>query len=330
MIKLDVIKAAFAGFGVIGRNPLAVLVWAAFLLVVGVLPILGLLGGFIASIMQLAALETAGAEPTPEQVMPLLGSFFAMIPVLMIAGLVLRTVLTSAIFRAVLFPEDKRWFYLRFGARELWLGLLIIVFGVLMFAVYMVLSLMMAPFMFAAGFSGAGMNPDDPAAAAGAMLMIVPIYFLLLGVMVFLFVRFGMAFPMTFAQSQFRLFESWRFTRGNSWRIVLVGLLLLAILIGIEMLAWILIMVVAAAAAGAGAVSGWTEESFEAFFAQDPSVIMGALAPWIIIGGIVACILGAVITVIFTAPWAETYRQLSAGPAPLPAAEPDDGVVAPV
>lgn len=323
MIKLDVVKAAFAGFGVIGRNPLAVLVWGVFLLVVGVLPILGVFGGFMASIMQLAALETAGAEPTPEQVMPLLGSFFAMMPVLMIVGLVLRTVLAGAVFRAVLFPEDRRWFYLRLGTRELWLGLLMVVFGVLMFAIYMVLSLMMIPFMIAAGASGAGMNPDDPAAAAGVMLMIIPLYFVMLGVMVFLFVRFGMAFPMTFAQSQFRLFESWTLTRGNSWNIVLVGLLLFAMLIGLELVAGILIVLVVAAVAGAGAASGWTEDSLEAFFAQDPSVILGAVAPWAIIGGLVACILGAALTAILTAPWAEAYRQLSAGSQPSPAAEPE-------
>lgn len=316
MPKLDVVKAAFAGFGVIGRNPVAVLVWGLVILILGVAPILGLVGGFISSIVQLAAVENAGAEPTPEQIMPLLGSIFAMLPVLMLTGLVLRTVLTGAVFRAVLFPEDRGWFYLRVGSRELWLALLIVVFSVLIFIVYLAMSMVSFPFMLLAGMGGAGMNPDDPAAAMGFSLAIIPIYLLMMGVFVFLFVRFGLAFPMTFAESKFRLFESWTLTKGNSWRLVLVILLLIAMAIGLEIVAWILIMVIAIGVAGAGAASGWNEERFEAFFAQDPSAIIGSVGPWIALGVVVACILGALITTLFTAPWAEAYRQLRADPAP--------------
>lgn len=317
MIKLDVVKAAFSGFGVIGRNPLAVLVWAVFLFVVGILPVLGLVGGFVSSIVQLAALENTGAEPTPEQVMPLIGSMLALFPILMITGLITRTVLTGAVYRAVLFPEEKSWFYLRLGARELWLALVIVVAFVfafiLSFVIQIVGSMVMLPFMFMT----AAADPDNAAAAGLASALIsVPLMLGMFALFAFLYARFGMAFPMTFAESKFRLFESWGFTRGNGWRFVLVLLLLCAIALLLEIVLWIVLIAVGASVVGmTAAAGGFDGEGIEAFFKQDPSVWMAALAPWIALGAVVISVVGTALVVIFTAPWAHAYRQLKAGPA---------------
>lgn len=302
MVKLDVVKTAFSGFGVIGRNPLAVLVWALFVGVVGVLPAFALFGGIFNTVTELIAAEQRGVEPTPEMVMPMLGSIFALLPVLMLSGLVVRVVLTGAVFRAVLFPKDSGWFYLRLGARELWLALLLIVVGIVAFAVVMVIMAFAVPLMFIVG-------PDaDPMVQSILVrFMMLPLY----GVLLFLFARFCLAFPMTFAESRFRLVESWTMTRGNGWRILLVLLLLLALVIVAEIILGVLILATIAAIIGAGAMKGdWSEERIVAFFSQDPSVWMQSLLPWIIGGAVIASILTVLMAVIFTAPWAEAYRQL--------------------
>jgi len=308
VIKLDVVKAAFSGFGVIGRNPLAVLVWALFLGVVGVLPALALMGGVFSAIGQLIAADRTGAEPTPEMIMPMVGSIIAIVPVLMLTGLIVRMMLTGAVFRAVLFPEDRGWFYLRLGARELWLALLFVVVGIISFIVTMLLMGLVLPVVFLAG------GHDDPLRTMILVrLMMLPVY----GVLAFLFVRFCLAFPMTFAESKFRLMESWTMTRGNGWRILLVLLILIALMILVELVLVFLIAIAAVSIIGAGAMKGaWSEESLTAFFAQDPSVWMQTLLPWVVGAGAIGSILGVLVMVIFTAPWAEAYRQLrSSAPA---------------
>ena len=304
MVKLDVVKAAFSGFGVIGRNPLAVLVWALFLGVVGVLPAFALMGSFFAAIARIAAADQQGTEPTPEMILPMLGSLFALLPVLMLTGLVVRMMLTGAVYRAVLFPKDSGWFYLRLGARELWLALLFIVVGIISFFISMLMMGFAVPVALLS-------HDQDPMVT---MLLIRAAMLPAYAVMAFLFVRFCLAFPMTFADSKFRLVESWALTRGNGWRILLVVLLLIALTLVAELIVVLLILACVFAVIGAGALSGdFSEARITAFFAQEPSVWMHSLAPWLIGAGVIGCLLGAVVTVIFTAPWAEAYRQL-AGP----------------
>lgn len=306
MIKLDIVKTAFSGFGVIGRNPLAVLVWAVFLGLVGLLPAFGLMGGMFASIAQIAEAAQRGVEPTPEMIMPMIGSAIGLIPVVMLTGLIVRMVLTGAIFRAVLFPRESGWFYLRLGARELWLGLLFIVVGIIIFALMMIMMAIAMPLALVAG------SHDDPMMKLAMIrLAMLPVY----AVLIFLFVRFCLAFPMTFAESKFRLIESWTMTRGNGWRILLVGLILVALMIMAELVVGLLVVICMVAVIGAGAMSGgWSEERITAFFNQDPGVWMHALLPWIVGGAIVGSILATLVAVIFTAPWAEAYRQLRAAP----------------
>ena len=300
--KLDIGKTAFAGFGVIGRQPLAVLIWVVFFAIVGLLPTLGLLGAVATSVSNIVAASKGGAEPTPEMIMPMVASILAMIPVLMITGLVLRVVLTGAIFRAVLFPADKSWFYLRLGARELWLGLLFIVVGVITAALAMLMMAIVVPLTLV------GASQDDP--MMKLMLIraaMLPVYV----IMAFLFVRFCLAFPMTFAESKFRLIESWKMTSGNSWRIVLVGVILIALAIAMEMVVAVLVLAFVFGLIGAGAMhGGWTEEHMTAFFSQAPAVWMHALAPWFVGGALVISLFATLVMVVFTAPWAEAYRQL--------------------
>lgn len=311
MAKLDVMKAGLAGFGVIGRNPGAVVIWALFLFVVGMLPTLCLMGGMFSSIAQLAEMETQGAEPTIETLMPFFGAMLALIPVQMIGGLILATMISGAIFRAVLFPEEKRWFYLRLGARELWLGLVIIVAWIIGFAIYLGLCMLMLPVMM---ISDAASGGDITTTSTVGTIMIFPLLLGMLAIFTFIGARFGLGLPMTFAESNFRLFHSWSITRGNGWRMVLLVLLLAAILFGFEIVLWMIMSVGLVAIASASVVSGaFTEASVDEFFRQDPSIWIATLMPWVIGGALVACLFWSLLTVVFTAPWAEAYRQLEGG-----------------
>lgn len=305
MAKLDAVKAAVSGFRLIGKNPGAVIVWALFLGIVGILPVFALMGGVITSVITMAMADEHGAEITPQMVLPILGSAIALLPVILLTGLLVRAVLTGAIFRAVLMPRDSGWFYLRLGARELWLALLSIVLGILGGIVGMVCMAAVAPLMMIS------VSMDDHLVQlAVTRLMLLPIY----AVMAFLVVRFGMSLPMTFDQSQFRLFESWNFTRGNGWRIFLMLIIMVALAILSEIVLGGLIVAVLFAVLGTHLATGsFSEDHFKELIAQDPSVWLQTALPWVIGIGLFASLIGAFFAVIFTAPFAEAYRQIRDG-----------------
>ena len=297
MAVIDVARTASAGIGVIVRHPVAVLAWAGLLLLLGVLPAAGLMSAFLGAVAEIARMDASGIEPSPDALVPAMSAAFAMQPVLLVTSLAVRSILTAAVFRAVLEPADSRWAYLRVGARELWLALIIVVFGILSFVVMIPLSAVLVPLLMILAVGTEG----NLLAVIPTMLAAVLIAVAVLG---WLFVRFSMALPMTFAEQRFRLFESWAMTRGQTWRLIGVGLLL----IGIVLALLALLVVASFAFLGEG---GLDEAAASAFFAQDASIWMAELAPWAVGMALVGALLGAVVTTILAAPWAEAYRQLS-------------------
>ncbi len=300
MATIDIGRTATAGLGVIARAPLAVLAWAAVLFVVGVLPVAGLLSAFVGALVELAHAEAAGREPAPEDIMPMMSAAFAMQPVLLITGMAVRAIITSAVFRAVLEPDESRWFYLRLGAQELWMALMIAVMWILLSLLSFPAAFVVMPvIMFAA--MGA---QNDPA------MVIAPTVFAVLvmgGLYAWLLIRFSMALPMTFAQRQFRLFESWKITKGHTLRLLGVGLILVAVVAALQLAVAVVFVAISFGLHGTG---GFDEAAMTAFFAQDASIWMAELAPWAIGVAVLGALLGAVLTTVMTAPWAEAWRQL--------------------
>jgi hypothetical protein len=301
MAVIDVARTASAGIGVIVRHPVAVLAWAGLLLLLGVLPAAGLMSAFLGAVAEIARMDASGIEPSPDALVPAMSAAFAMQPVLLVTSLAVRSILTAAVFRAVLEPADSRWAYLRVGARELWLALIIVVFGILSFVVMIPLSAVLVPLLMILAVGTEG----NLLAVIPTMLAAVLIAVAVLG---WLFVRFSMALPMTFAEQRFRLFESWAMTRGQTWRLIGVGLLLIGIVLALELALLALLVVASFAFLGEG---GLDEAAASAFFAQDASIWMAELAPWAVGMALVGALLGAVVTTILAAPWAEAYRQLS-------------------
>jgi hypothetical protein len=302
MAVIGIARVATAGFGVIARRPLAVLVWAGLLLVLGVLPAAGLMSAFLGALAEIARMDASGVEPSADALVPAMSAAFAMQPVLLLTSLAVRAILTAAVFRAVLEPGDSRWFYLRFGARELWLALMIVVFGILSFLVTITMGAVLVPLLMVLAMGAEG----NLFAVVPIMLAAVLIAVAVLG---WLFVRFSMALPMTFAEQRFRLFESWTMTRGQTWRLIGVGLSLVGIVLALELALLALLVLASLAFLGEGGVD---EAAASAFFAQDASIWMAELAPWAVGMALVGALLGAVVTTILAAPWAEAYRQLSA------------------
>lgn len=304
MAQIDIGKTAFAGFDLVKRKPLTVVGWGLFLFVLGVLPALAFVGPMIGNFSAFLEMARTNADPDPEQMMAMMAPMYAAHPVLWLTGLIYRVMLTGAIFRAILEPSESRWAYLRVGMGEVMLALVVIVLGIL-------IGLGAAVWIgVAAGVSIALWQASHAAAVGVGILLGVS---LVVG-MIWVLLRFSLAAPMSFAEKNFRLFESWKVTRGNSLRLLLVALIIWFIMMVLEMVIAAVIIGVAVAATGIAGPEAISQASIEAYFTRPVGVWLPQLLPWVVGVGLIGSLVGAVFLTIATAPWAEAYRQLRKTP----------------
>lgn len=307
MASFSVGEAATAGFGIIVRKPLAVLAWGLVLLVATAAPMYGLLLFMrpdFALLMQMGAQNGTSNDPQ------LLARFMRMQSGMMLFQLLfwmwataVKAVLCSAVFRAVLEPKESRFAYLRLGAQEGWLTLLFLVEYVLAYIACFIVALLGMVVVAIVGV-GAGGNSVSAMIGTGIIVGLAAV-----ALFVWLALKLSMAAPMTFVDRQFRLFESWNFTKGHIWRLLGVSLLLLVFLIGIEVLFCGLVI------GGVFTLSGQMGWLFEPGAIQDllretPNEIVRRLGPAIAIAGTLLVVFSAVVTTVVCAPWAVAYRAL--------------------
>ena len=296
MTKLSGSQAIGAGFRVIRAQPLAPLAWG---LVFVVLVLAVQLLGYLQAWPEIAAAIRAGAGAAPD----IARVQAAMLPFQLLQfplSILALTLIYAAIYRAVLQPRDRSFAYLRFGAQELWILVVLLAICVLFVLLMIGLALAVGITVFAA--RGGGQAPMNP-------LVGVLIGLAVLTGLLWLGARFSLALPMTFAERRFRLFESWALTRGHGWKIVGVMLALVLIVLLIEVaVAMVVIAVAFAVGAGHSAAMAHLAD-------QPPATILGQIAPWLVVGALIYAALTGIIHTIVVAPFADIYRQLTAEPA---------------
>jgi hypothetical protein len=308
MARFSVTEAATAGFGVIGRKPLAVVGWAVALalalMVPAVLCFLAL-GPEFQKLVQLAMTQRGG-DPSPEAMQQMMQAQSGMTAVNMLFWLwssFVKAVFCAAVFRAVLTPGQSAWAYLRIGSREMWLTLLLLVEQVLaMIAIFvLVLLVVVLTAIVAVGGGDGGHMAAIVTGCVGALIAF--------GVVFWVALRLSMAAPMTFVDNQFRLFESWSLTRGHGWRLLGVAVLIVVFILGLEILVG---GVVVGVALGGGALAALHGPSgLEAFMARPPLELLRDLWPWLVVFGTVMALFSAVVQALFYAPWAVIHRALT-------------------
>jgi hypothetical protein len=298
-IALD--RTVWSGFRLAKKHPGAFGLWVLVDMILGLGPtalVMAILGpNFLDLIASSAETHT---QPEPSLLLPLLVRAQALNGLSLIATLVLYAMLYGAIFRAVLRPDSNRFGYLRLGKDELMLGLLIAMFYVGFVAV-----LAMAIFIAVLITALAAAASPGLGVAVGVLLTLA-----MVGGLIWLAARLSMVLPMSFAEQRIRIAEAWALTRGHTKQLLLLAVLLVLLGVGIAMI----LFAVVGAAIGAFVSSVGDAQAMQTFFHQPYSDVIRELTPW----GLAAAGLSAVIStfgmVIFTAPWAEAYRQITGAP----------------
>ncbi|MFC3076755.1 hypothetical protein ACFODL_01500 [Phenylobacterium terrae] len=292
MAEISVGRAAGAGLRLIRREPKAVLGWAGLYLAAAAIT-MALFGAIFGQFFTTLARD---AEPDPAVLMGLNAQMMALQPLVWLGAIVLQTVLMAAVFRAVLQPEERRWAYLRLSGQELWLGL---VYLVLSFGISIVAMMLLFPVVGLAVFLGYLFR--DALGPWGMVLIGGPTLLLFMGAVVWLMLRLCLAYPMSFADRNFRLFESWTATRGHAGRLFLVFLLAVLIALGVQLVGFVIC---------AGLMLAVIGPNWQALMAGDPLLLLRTVGPFLPLFVVLGSVLSAVMAAITTAPLAEVYRQL--------------------
>jgi hypothetical protein len=299
-------EALFAGFRLIAREPAAFLVWCVVYFLLGIAPQMLSLG----PTLQMVGAMMAGGDVSSPDVMAAQQQVMAYQPLVYLSSLAIMALIPSAVFRAVLLPEDRGFLYLRLGAREFWLVAIVLV----MVAMYFIAILVgMIPFLIVTVIVGvivglASAGGGDGAAggvAIGALLGVV----MMLALMFVIFwgaLRFSFAPVMAFSDRTFRLTESWAFTKGRAWKMFLVGLAALAIT------AFVQVLVLGGLFLAAGGVETFT--ALGAAWTQNPAAALQRLGvPWLTAAIVAVSLVSGAAYVLWAATWADMYRQLRPG-----------------
>lgn len=292
--------AAFEGFRLVRRNPLALVAWTLLYAVVTLTALFSfstMIGPLEAWAVQAEALDGVD-NPSLDQVMDMmvgLGAIMVQVSWLLPISIIVGAMLAAAVARGVLKPSGDVFGYLRLGMDE---------FRVLV--VTFVLGLVMSLGTVAALVAFGVLIGATKAAGGGGLAAIVGVLVFLAVVcfIVWLSVRLSLAVPITVAEKRFAFFDSFRVTKGRFWSLLGMAVLALVMVLLVQLLSSIVSMPIAFA-------SGIESWSFEG--GQDSEALIAALDvsnPWVIAHAVVEAIVSALTVGVLYAPFAAAYRDI--------------------
>ncbi|WP_374532856.1 hypothetical protein [Phenylobacterium sp.] len=292
MTAFSATDAALEGFRITRERPKVVLVWAVFAFLVSICSAV-----YLIAIGQdaRAVIEASSAEQPAD--LATFGKAMGDLLPMMVMGLAVQCVMAGAVYRILLRPEDKGFAYLKLGMDEARLAALTFIY-VLLASVTMFV-VVLAAALIAVIASAAGQNV--------ALLVAVATEIFFLGLLFYVGVRLSLAPAITFAERRIALFDSWKLTHGQFWR--LTGAYALAIC-GIVVIALLVVTIFSALVAVA---VGGDLQAVGKMFSPDQSSLATYFSPVMILYLLVAGWLSALYYAVIIAPAAVAYRALNRG-----------------
>ena len=285
--------AAFEGFRVVRRHPLALVFWALFYAAIMVAAFAMIGPNLIGFVTATEQLEQSGATPTMEDFAPLFQMMGLLFVVLLPLSLIGSAMIYAAISRSVLRPGESAFGYLRLGMDEV----RVLIVSLVLFLVFMVLGVFSSTLV--GTVIGMTVAMELPALWLGVVLLILAA----IGLFVWLSVRLSFAIPITMTERRIAIFDSYAVTRGQIWP-----------LLGMALLAWVMSMVVGllgslialplrmVTGGGMTALEGLEDESLQVILQS----AWPAIAAWILINAVMSALQVAVVY----APFSAAYRDM--------------------
>ncbi|MFA4892641.1 hypothetical protein [Brevundimonas sp.] len=295
--------AAFEGFRLVRRNPLALVAWTllyAVLTLAALFSLSGMVDQLEAWSVQAEAMESV-ADPTFDQIWAVMSDFGAIlagVAWLLPVSLVVGAMLGAAVARGVLTPSSDRFGYLRLGMDEVRVLVVTFVLGVVM-SLVVVAAFVAVGVLIAAARTAGGDGPAAIAALVGFLAATC--------LFIWLSVRLSLAVPITVAERRFAFFDSFKLTKGRFWPLLGMAVLALVMVMLVQLLSSIVSLPL-------GIVSGLESWSFNSD--QDPEAVRAALDvsnPWVIAHAVVEAIVSALTVGILYAPFAAAWRDIAGG-----------------
>lgn len=314
MKRFSVMDAAVEPFRLVGRRPLATIVWGLVMLAPSLM-VIGAMIPFLSELGASGAFSPEAMAATESDDMPFGDDMATMMQfqiwsnLAQLLGLLSLLLVTTAIIRGVYAGrKGDRAFFLRIGMAELQVAVVGVAVGIGFFIVAIIAVLL------AVGIGFAVWQLGDP----WRWLLCIA-----LGVSVFLGLallwgRLCLLAPACIHYNTFAFEEGWKLGRGKTWSLFGLGLvlLLLAIVVGIAFMILFLIVILAVS----GGVSVTDPEAIEAWIGslpRQPALLAGI--------GVVLLIpmawLQGFSQTLFTAPYAHVVQALATREEPSAAAE---------
>ncbi len=300
-------QAIGAGFGIVARKPLVLLIWIVAYLVLVTLPAFAMviqgLPEVAAGYRDLARHAVQGAAPTLGQIVAMQSRIVMLQWGLWLVQIISYTILAGAIFRAVLEPAASKWGYLRLSGRELWLFLTNLACGMLAILSLLTLSL---PLQIGGAIANLGARQGHGPGPGSIWF-----YYLIgvggLGVIFWMASRLCLALPLAFDQRRFALSEGLKLTRGLAAKMFGTALVLLLIVwlsqVGFRVLGQVI------------GIQGVVVHLSSDPTTAGPPVAIRHFSP-LILGFVgLRALISMTVLVIVVAPIASIYQQLKGGSA---------------
>ena len=295
--------AAFEGFRLVRRNPLALVAWTLLYAVLTLTAlfsmsnVVGQLEGWSAQADAMDAVETPGIEQVWALVADF-GAIMAQVAWLLPISLLVGAMLAAAVSRGVLKPSGGRFGYLRLGMDELRVLVVTFVLGLVMSLVALVALVALGVVVAAAKTAGG----NGAAAIAGLIGFLAVIC-----LFIWLAVRLCLAVPITVAERRFAFFDSFSLTKGRFWPLLGMAIIAVVMVLLVELLSSIVSMPLSV-------MSGLQSWSFNG--SQETESIRAALDvgnPWVIANAVVEAIVAAMTVGIMYAPFSAAYLNIKGG-----------------
>ncbi|MCA3718528.1 MAG: hypothetical protein IM674_09775 [Brevundimonas sp.] len=288
-------EAAFEGFRIVRRNPLAILFWG-LAYVIFFVAFFALVGGQLATII--AQVETLqGSEPDMAQLQALGMSYATLLGFGLPMGLIVGAVLSAGVARGVLFPADKAFGYLRLGADELRVMVVNIILGIVIGIGSFLL--------FTAVIFGAtlvGQSNQGAGVLTGVLLGLAAIVLLC-----WISIRLSLAVPITVAEKRIAPCASFAVTKGKA-----LPILGMAVIAGI--MSFLVSLLGSIVSLPVVMMTGGGLDQLATMDGLSTMQIVQAAGVGLLVWGVLNAIVSALQLAVLYAPFAAAYRDIKGLP----------------